>query len=418
MSDQPSATNERLEDESKPFQEEANKKSSDLHQIELNNPHSPTSLQDAENNTTNHQTQIGPQKHSRLLVSVLWILSVLCLSLYLYIDIRLIFIDHLLTRYLPPVQDRGTLYFISRTTHLSTTTFLAFSTIWTLFKAQKSKAVLYFVLFFELYVLLGIAEQLYIMEIFNSYPYFLSTLTILVLFTFLRLLLEFPLHLTKGHIVHALAHRPFGRRLVRPLSWLLKMQNSLVFFLPLFLVIAWLIPGVPFLLRSWMITAIAMIVGSAYVLIQMQCGSRKQLQPLYWWLWVLFIHFLFYMYRIVDLLLNLNLPDEIWRILFIITLLSIIICCFLTVFFTDLLDAALVLRKTFLYGCLLLILLTFFGSLEHYLFHHLAHWLHLKDTIITSIFAAITGMLFHPLKEKLSHWIKHFEERQKVHAQP
>ncbi len=103
--------------------------------------------------------------------------------------------------------------------------------------------------------------------------------------------------------------------------------------------------------------------------------------------------------------------------IFTIANISIIVCCLVTIYFTDILDGALVLRKTFLYGSLLLILLTFFGSMEHYVIHHLAHFFQLQNTLISSIFAGLTGLLFHPLKEKFSHWIKHFEKRE-MKAQP
>ncbi len=372
---------------------------------------------DKENGDAQHHSEVVHQNYPVLLVYLLWILGVLCLCTYIFIDVRVIYIDHRLTRFLAPIQERGIFYYISRSTHFLTYTFLAFSVIWTLVKAQKSRPVLYFVLLVELLVLLGIAEQLYILEIFNRYPDFSTTLIAVFGIFLIKFCQEFPLHLNKQHIVSALAHRRFGPRLIRPLSWLLKMQNLLVFFLPLFFVISWLVPGLTFLIRGWMNGVIFLTVGFCYIFIQINCSSRKQLQPLYWWLWALLINFLYYLYIIINQLLQLGLPDEIWRILFTLALISIIICVLMTVYFTDLLDAALVLRKTFLYGSLLLILLTFFGTMEHYVFHHLAHWLHLKNTVITSIFSAITGMLFHPLKEKLSHWIKHFEKKEmKVHA--
>jgi len=356
--------------------------------------------------------QVGHQNYSIFLVYLLWFLGILCLCIYIYIDIRLIYIDHRLTRNLPSLKERGFFYFMSRITHLFTMTFLAFSLIWTLFKAQKSRAVLYFVLFLELFVLSGIAEQLYIMEIFNGYPDFIATFVGIIGIFLIKLLQEFPLHLTKHHINLTLAHRRFGRRLIRPLSWLLKMQYCCLIFLPVFLGIAWLAPGLNFLIRTWMIDAIAITVGSCYVFIQIKCSSRNQLQPLYWWLWVLLMYLLFYIYSIITQLLKLGFPDEIWRILFTVTLISIIICCLMTIYFTDLLDATLVLRKTFLYGSLVLILLIFFGSMEHYVIHNLAEWLHLENNVISSILAGLTGLLFHPLKEKLSHWIKHFEKRE------
>ena len=372
---------------------------------------------DKENGDTQHHSEAVHQNYPVLLVYLLWILGALCLCTYIFIDVRLIYSDHRLTRFLPPIQERDIFYFMSRSTHLLTYTFLAFSVIWTLVKAQKSRPVLYFVLLIELLVLLGIAEQLYILEIFNRYPDFSTTFTAVFGIFFIKFSQEFPLHLNRQHIVHALAHRRFGRRLIRPLSWLLKMQNLLVVFLPLFFVIGWLVPGLTYIIRGWMLIAIMLIVGLYYIFIQINCGSRKQLQPLYWWLWGFVINFLYYLYIIINQLLQLGLPDEIWRILFTLTLISIITCCLMTVYLTDLLDGALVLRKTFLYGSLLLVLLTFFGAMEHYVFHHLAHWLHLKNTVITSVFSAITGMLFHPLKEKFSHWIKHFEKREmKVHA--
>jgi hypothetical protein len=405
--------NERREDEkSNPQQEEVNKNIFPLQSVELAEPQILNVTPDIEKKSTYYRHMPRHQNNSVLLVYLLWILGTLCLGVYIFIDVRLIYIDHRLTRFLPPIQERGIFYFISRSTHLLTYTFLAFSVIWILFKAQKNRAVLYFILFIELLVLLGIAEQLYILEIFNRYPDFSTTLIAVFGIFLIKFSQEFPLHLNQQHVVHALAHRQFGRRLIKPLTWLLKLQNLLSFFIPLFFVVLWLVPSINFIIRGWIITAIMLIAGLYYTFIQINCGSRKQLQPLYWWLWAMLINFLYYLYIIINQLFQLGLPDEIWRILFTVALISIIICCLMAVYFTDLLDAGLVLRKTFLYASLILILLAFFGSMEHYLFHHLAHWLHLKNTVITSIFSAITGMLFHPLKEKLTHWIKHFEKRE------
>src|SRR6478736_6435052 len=143
-----------------------------------------------------HNSQVGHRNYSVLMVYLLWILGILCLCIYIYIDIRLIYIDHRLTLNLPPLKERGVFYFISRITHLLTLTFLAFSLIWTLFKAQKSRPVLYFVLFLELYVLLGIAEQLYIMEVFIHYPDFMASFSAIIGIFLIRFLQEFPLHLT------------------------------------------------------------------------------------------------------------------------------------------------------------------------------------------------------------------------------
>jgi len=403
--------NERSEDEKSHHpQEEMNENSFPAQPIESIEPLVSNVTQDIVNRDIYHHSQISHRNYSVVLVYLLWVLGVLCLCTYIYIDARLIYIDNRLTRNLPPLKERGIFYIISRITHLLTMTFLAFSLIWTLFKAHKSRAVIYFVLVLELFVLSGIAEQLYIMEIFNRYPDFIASFVAVIGIFLIKLFQEFPLHLTKQDINLALAHRRFGRRLIRPLSWLLKMQYCCLIFLPLFLGIACLATGLNFLIRMWLISAIAITVGSCYVYIQINCSSRKQLQPLYWWLWVLLMYLLYYLYSIITHLLNLGLPDEIWMILFTIALISIIISCLMTMYFTDILDATLVLHKTFLYGSLLMILLTFFGSMEHYAIDNLAQWLHLENNVISSIFAGLTGLLFHPLKEKLSHWIKHFQK--------
>jgi len=46
---------------------------------------------------------------------------------------------------------------------------------------------------------------------------------------------------------------------------------------------------------------------------------------------------------------------------------------------------------------------------EHFLVHNLAHYLHLSDVYLASVFACIMGMFFHPIKEKFIRWMKHFE---------
>ncbi|MEO6734585.1 MAG: hypothetical protein ABIN01_25415 [Ferruginibacter sp.] len=249
------------------------------------------------------------------------------------------------------------------------------------------------------------------MEIFNYYPGLIVSFAAMIGIFLIKLLQEFPLHLTKKDVVFSLHHRGFGKWLIGPLSWFLDIKKIWLIFLPLFLVIAWLVPGINFVVRSWLINGIALIIGFCYIFIQINCSTPKQLQPLYWVLWAMWVNFLFSIYLIITQFFNVGLMDDGGRLLFTASLVSLIIFCLMTVYFTDLLDAGLILRKTFIYGSLLLILLAFFGTVEHYLIHSLAHWLHLKNSVVSSIFAGITGMLFHPLKEKLSHWVKHFEKQ-------
>ena len=83
----------------------------------------------------------------------------------------------------------------------------------------------------------------------------------------------------------------------------------------------------------------------------------------------------------------------------------------MSVFFSDLLDAKLILQKTVILGIVIFLFTFFFGIAEHFVIHQLSHYFHLEDVYVTSTFACIMGMFFHPLKEKLNHWMKHFDNK-------
>ena len=308
-------------------------------------------------------------------------------------------------------MEKGIISVLSRFTHCFTTSFIAFTVIWILLKAVKTRPVFYFLLLLELFVVISACEQFYVLNRFPGFPDYWASFMAFIGIIFIRLSQEFPLRLAKSHIHHSFRQNSRIHWLAHPLTWLLKPLHCWIIFLPLFMIIAFVGPYRQSEVRFMSITCIMLAVASCYLPVQLHHNSRRQLQPLYWWAWSLLIQLFFYGYRIIVGLLNLNLPDNIWKVLFIIMLLSIIITVLMSVYFTDLVDSRVVLRKTFLYGSMLLIFLLFFGALEHFVIHKLSHWLHLSNTLITSLFAGATGMLFHPLKEKLKNWMQKAERR-------
>jgi len=334
---------------------------------------------------------------------LLWIMGVIGLGLFFYID-------YLLILSLPQLKEKGIISILTRFIHCFTTSFIAFTVIWILLKAIKTRSVFYVLLFLNLFVLISACEQFYVFNRFPDFPDYWASFMAFVAILFIRLSQEFPLRLTKSHIHHSFKQSHF-HWLTHPLTWLLKPIYCWMIFLPIFMTIAFAGPYRQSEVRFMLIICIMLAVASCYLQVQLHHNNRKQLQPLYWWGWTLLIQLFFYVYRIIVSLLNLNLPDNIWKVLFIIMMLSIILTLLMSVYFTDLLDARVVLRKTFFYGSMLLILLLFFGALEHFVIHKLSHWLHLSNTLVTSLFAGATGMLFHPLKEKLKNWMQQAERR-------
>ena len=337
-------------------------------------------------------------------IPLLWIMGISGLGLFVYID-------YLLILSLPQLKKEGIISVLARFIHCFTISFCAFTVIWILLKAVKTRPVFYFVLLLESFVLIGVCEQFYVFNRFPGFPDFWASFIAFIGIIFIRFSQEFPLQLTKAHIRNSFHQPGHIHWLVSPLSWLLKPLHTWLIFLPLFMAIALIGPHRQSEVRFMLITCMMLAVGCFYVRIQFHYNNRSQLKPLYWWGWSLLIQLFFYLYRIITDLLGLNLPDNIWKVLFMIMMLSIVITLLLSVYFTDLLDAAVVLRKTFLYGSLLLILLLLFGTLEHFVIHKLSHWLHLSNTLITSLFAGATGLLFHPLKEKLTHWMQQAERK-------
>jgi len=219
-----------------------------------------------------------------------------------------VYIDYLLILSLPQLKEKGIISVLSRFIHCFTTSFVAFTAIWILVKAVKTRSVFYVLLLLEIYVLIGACEQFYVFNRFPDFPDYWASFASFLGIIFIRFSQEFPLKLTKLHI-----HNSFRSThwFTHTLTWLLKPLHVWLVFLPLFMLIAFLGPYKQSEVRFMSVTCIMLALACCYFPVQLHYNSRSQLQPLYWWGWTLLIQLLFYVYRIIVSLLKLNLPDNI-----------------------------------------------------------------------------------------------------------
>ena len=90
---------------------------------------------------------------------------------------------------------------------------------------------------------------------------------------------------------------------------------------------------------------------------------------------------------------------------------SLLFTVVMIVFFSDLLNAKLFLQKTVIFGAIVFIFLFAFSFVEHFVVHWLAQFLQIHNIYVSSTFACIIGMFFHPVKKKLEKWLK-FDENE------
>jgi hypothetical protein len=105
-------------------------------------------------------------------------------------------------------------------------------------------------------------------------------------------------------------------------------------------------------------------------------------------------------------------------ILRIVNGLVVVTCFAAAVFYAGAISPALVVRKTLVYGATVALLLFLFAVVEIYVAHSIIHALHVDDRLASAILGAIFGLAFHPLKQRIEHFLKRFapKEREEVKA--
>jgi hypothetical protein len=97
----------------------------------------------------------------------------------------------------------------------------------------------------------------------------------------------------------------------------------------------------------------------------------------------------------------------------------VMVTCFAAaVFYAGAISPALIVRKTLVYGAAIALLLFLFAVVEIYVAHSIIHALHVDDRLGSAVLGAIFGLAFHPLKQRIEHFLKRFapKEREEIKA--
>jgi hypothetical protein len=136
-------------------------------------------------------------------------------------------------------------------------------------------------------------------------------------------------------------------------------------------------------------------------------------------LWFLAVAILTAVFTIVTaatkLVLGNDAPENLLLIvgvgLFSLNSLSIICCVFAAVFYAGAISPSLVIRKTVVYGLTTALLLFVFATVEVFIHHQLVHFLHVTDTLASSLIGGVFGLTFHPVKHYFEHLLQRFQGR-------
>jgi len=102
----------------------------------------------------------------------------------------------------------------------------------------------------------------------------------------------------------------------------------------------------------------------------------------------------------------------------IATGITMVVCFATAVFYAGAISPALIVRKTLVFGATVGLLLFLFAVVEIYVAHSLIHALHINDRFASAVLGAIFGLAFHPLKQRIEHFLKRFAPKDKAGVAP
>jgi hypothetical protein len=155
----------------------------------------------------------------------------------------------------------------------------------------------------------------------------------------------------------------------------------------------------------------------AFFYINYRTGDADVRRKVLWFLAVAILAAVFTILAVAaKLVLGNDAPESLRLIvgvgLFSLSSLSIIWCVFAAVFYAGAISPSLVIRKTVVYGLTTALLLFVFATVEVFIHHQLVHFLHVTDTLASSLIGGAFGLTFHPVKHYFEHLLLRFRRRQ------
>ena len=179
-------------------------------------------------------------------------------------------------------------------------------------------------------------------------------------------------------------------------------------------------PGVHVFIPMWMaVTA----TGILYFYITLRGSDGEARHKVLWFFEAVLAAAMFTVFAgAIDLVLGESMtPDAraVVQLIFRIAAgLSVVICLATAVFYAGAMSSALVIRKTLVFGATVGLLLFLSAVVEIYVAHSLIHALHVSDRFTSAVLGAIFGLAFHPLKNRIEHFMKRFAPKDKTSTEP
>ena len=282
------------------------------------------------------------------------------------------------------------------------------SGIYILIKASYRRATLYFALLFT-YLSAKYAVNWVYLEIFapKLSPVFLVT-DIIFFSILVRTLQEFPNRLTVRNIKAVFKHYPM-KAFVPILIWFIPPYRTWLVFLALGLIAYGMLVGSMSITGVTIMNVVGLCFSLGYLFAQLRLHDTASKKTLYWLLWVVTLNLIYYFLLLSAQVFDIQITYVFRESSDVSLHLCLLIAFIMSVYFSDLVDAKLILQRTVIFGAVIFLFTFVFGVAEHFFIHQLSHFFHLADVYVSSTFACIMGMFFHPLKEKLTHWMKHFD---------
>lgn len=339
---------------------------------------------------------------SRTLLIVVWILGIIGIFTWLYLIYYLIFKFKMGTGPNVVPAYAWSINIVKRIAGL----LLSGSAIYIACRVQ-TKAALFYALLIAFFSHWDSIQWLITSGTVSNNWYYLYAFEGTVFFALgVKVFQEFPAQLKNTDIARAY-YGHWTYFIVRPLCWLLVSWRSLFIFIAIQLIFLYFFPDDRFTIGS----IVPILTSFMYMYVQFRKRDIHHRNSLYWIIWF-FVCLIFilscYSYFTI---FKIEIPPLLAYILYLMLYLPLIISVTMTVYFSALIDAQLILRRTVIFTSVFFIVMFLFGTIEHLIIHNLSHLFHFNETYITAAFAALIGMLVHPIKEKISHWLKRIEKK-------
>lgn len=333
------------------------------------------------------------------------VFSLVGIACWLYLIYYLIFVFQM-----PPEFPYKAMSWIANISRRVAFLSVSVSGIYILIRAKYTKANMFFSLLFTFYSLYIAVEYFFLNKllpkewwIFNDYLMYP-----LVMILAIRTVQEFPTHITATQIRLVFKGRKIQRPFIAVLVCLVKGYRTWLIFFPLGIL------GIKFSIFS-IYTIICVVACIGYLLVQLRVSDDYSKKPLYWLMWYAYIaifHEIFNYYSLYYLKF-IGISPFLFACNALLNF-SLLFAVVMIVFFSDLLNARLLLQKTVIYGTIVFIFLFVFSFVEHFVVHWLAQFLQIHNIYVASTFACIIGMFFHPIRKRLEKWLK-FDENPETH---